>query len=168
MVDYYLQSGKKETTWMKQFVKKSIVSWFFFVYNVVQCSTENFIKICQNVSENEPDETQTKAERWAKCTGSAGGMETTSEDERSRQLPMQPSLPPSKCTAWWCIPHPDQKESGEDGRFEERDWRAKVPGICWVKALHHFTLKADHFVIGKNIWKGRTLWSLIKMFLRVV
>lgn len=43
--------------------KKCIVLWFFFVYNVVQCSTENIIKICQNVFENEPDETQIKAER---------------------------------------------------------------------------------------------------------
>lgn len=92
------------------------------------------------VSEAEPDQTQTKVEGWAERKGSSRGMGETSEAERSTQLPTQPSLPSSECTAGWHIPGTAQKQSGEDGASEERGGGAKVPGMSC-----HFTVNAYHF-----------------------
>lgn len=87
-------------------------------------------KICLCVSEAEPDQTQTKVDGWAERTGPGGGIGKTPGAERSTQLPTQPSLPTSKRTAGWHIPHPAQRQSREDRACEERDGGEQVTGIC--------------------------------------
>lgn len=57
------------------------------------------------------DQTQTNVEGWAEQTGLDGGSRKAPDAERSTELPTEPSLSSSECTAGGHIPHPAQKQS---------------------------------------------------------
>lgn len=144
-----------ETTRIKQEIERKLLKVHFTKGILLS------FKICLCVSEAEPDQTQTKMDGWAERTGPGGGMGKTPEAERSTQLPAQPTLPTSKCTAGWHIPHPAQRQSREDRACEERGGGEQVTGICWVYGfLSPFYFKYCKFkMAGYWHWHWHWYWE---------
>lgn len=80
-------------------------------YKKMKTSIKGPFIFCDIDYSGQTGQTQTNVEGWEEQTGLDGGSRKASDAERSTELPTEPSLSSSECTAGGHIPPPAQKQS---------------------------------------------------------